>query len=290
MAYPRRTPVYTRANDHVLDAGQFFTELNGGTPFGERFDADIGRLPDDSDRARLADWERALRDDLGPLRPRPDLAVSLVLPQAGSLRGPKGNLLDRWVETAGLVAAVLAEAGAAVEIIGYTTTSWKGGASAAAWREAGRPPEPGRLCDLVHVVYKEFDTPWDADARQLFDLGARCGFVRENVDGEAYDFAAARLCARAAEARALVIFDKGQSLDDATLQANGRYFLDVDRAGALAHARAAGIALAAVSDTTPELGRAMIHPDEVRYRAPLASYDVRAAATAVLRPWLCQAG
>lgn len=290
MTYPRRTPVYTRANDRVLDARAFFAELNGGSPFGEIFGADIERLPDESDRERLAVTEGALREALGPLQPRPDLAVGLVLPQAGSLRGPKGSLLDRWVETASLVAALLAEAGAAVEIVGYTTTTWKGGRSAAAWRAAGRPAEPGRLCDLLHVVYKSFDTPWDADARHLFDLGARCGFVRENVDGEAYDFAAARLVEREAGERALLIFDKGQSMDEATAHANGRYFLDVDRAGAIAHARAAGIALAAVSDMTPELGRAMIHSDEVRYRSESAGYDVQAAAAAVLRPWLCPAG
>ncbi len=296
MTYPRATPVYTLAYDLVLDGRGFFDLLNTGYPDGRPFSPDTSRLPDDADRARLVEQAAAVTAALGKARARPDLAVSIVLPQAGSLRRMEreDSLFERWLDTTILVTEALVAAGAGVEIIGYTTVGWRGGRAAEEWRTANSPLRPGRLCDLLHIVYKAFDEAWTPEARHLLDLGARTGYMRENVDGEAYDFAAARLIARqSASERALLVFSKGLSVEDTTTSWNGGDgLLDSDRAAALEHARKAGIRLACIEDDDGLARASDFAPDEIRFagRGRGTGYDVTAATLAVLAPWLARQG
>lgn len=288
-AYPRRTRVYTRAHDRIVSAEAFFHELNSGTPFGHRFGADTEAMPGPDDVARIDRITVAVEAAFAPITPRPDLAVSLLLPQAGSLRGGKDSLYVGWVETATVLLAVLSRAGVAVEMIGYTTTSWKGGHSAEAWKAAGRPEDPGRLCDLLHVVYKAFDQDWTAETRHFLDLGTRAGFLRENVDGEAIDFAAERLIARSGAAeRGMIVFDKRESVEDVTIQFNGPALLAADRAAAIDHARNAGITFAVIGEQREHAPQTMFTDAENRYTANRYSHDPVAAAIAVLGPWFSQ--
>ncbi len=290
MAYPRATPVYTRAYDLVLDGRRFVDLLNTECPDGRSFSPDTARLPNEADQARLAEQAAAVTAALGETRARPDLAVSIVLPQAGSLGGygRKNCLFDRWLDTAILVTDALVAAGASVEIIGYTTVGWKGGKSAAEWKAAGRPEDPGRLCDLLHIVYKAFDEAWTPEARRLLDLGARTDYMRENVDGEAYDFAAARLLSHTcATERAMLIFSKQRSMDNVTIYINyDKRYLQWDRAAALAHARKARIGIVAIENDDGD--DADFTSEELRYASTKRGddYDTRSAALAVLRTWL----
>ena len=68
-------------------------------------------------------------------------------------------------------------------------------------RVAGRrqPANPGRLNDLRHIVYKSADMPWCARAGNWRMM--RDGLLKENIDGEALDWAYKRLLGRPSSAR-----------------------------------------------------------------------------------------
>ena len=63
---------------------------------------------------------------------------------------------------------------------------------------AGRPPTPGRLNDLRHIVYKSADEPWRR-AKKSLGLMMREGLLKENIDGEALLWAHNRLIGRPEE-------------------------------------------------------------------------------------------
>ena len=77
----------------------------------------------------------------------------------------------------------------------------EGRAVARALAAAGKPANPGRLNDLRHIIYKSADAPWRR-ARKNLGLMMREGLLKENIDGEALDWAHKRLlgAARAAQA------------------------------------------------------------------------------------------
>ncbi|MCK5919772.1 MAG: hypothetical protein KAG66_02450, partial [Methylococcales bacterium] len=106
-----------------------------------------------------------------------------------------------------------------------TTCAWKGGRSREKWVEAGYPPYPGRLNDLRHIVYKSADTPWRQSRRNL-GLMMRKGLLKENIDGEALEWAHARLVQRTEQRRILMMISDGAPIDDSTLSTNAGRFLE----------------------------------------------------------------
>lgn len=151
-----------------------------------------------------------------------DCAVTLLLDHSGSLRGDKICLVALL---AGLTSTYLHRLGVRHEVLGFTTSSWNGGTSTQQWREAGRPNAPGRLCDLLHVVHRAFDDP---EALNQADLRAmtRSGLLKENVDGEALEWAARRLTATGTARKILIVVSDGAPVDDPTLLVNGPNILD----------------------------------------------------------------
>jgi len=145
-----------------------------------------------------------------------DTVVSLLIDNSGSMRG-RPILLAAMA--ADLAARALERCGVACEVLGFTTQSWRGGKSARAWASAGRPAGPGRLGDLLHVVYKSASTPY-RQARLPLALMLRDDSLRENVDGEALLWAAARLRARPERRRLLLMISDGAPNERATLDAN----------------------------------------------------------------------
>jgi cobaltochelatase CobT len=89
----------------------------------------------------------------------------------------------------------------------------------------GRPPNPGRLNDLRHIVYKRADEPYRRSRRSL-GLMMREGLLKENIDGEALLWAHNRLIARAEERRILMVISDGAPVDDSTASANGGSYLE----------------------------------------------------------------
>ncbi|HEX6071952.1 MAG TPA: cobaltochelatase subunit CobT [Sphingomicrobium sp.] len=151
-----------------------------------------------------------------------DTIVSLLIDNSGSMRG-------RPIAIAAICADILTRTlercGVATEVLGFTTRGWKGGQSREAWLAAGRPPNPGRLNDLRHVVYKRADEPYRHSRRNL-GLMMREGLLKENIDGEALLWAHNRLIARAEERRILMVISDGAPVDDSTASANGGSYLE----------------------------------------------------------------
>lgn len=91
----------------------------------------------------------------------------------------------------------------------------KGGQARESWLAAGKPASPGRLNDLRHIVYKPADAPWRR-ARRNLGLMMREGLLKENIDGEALDWAHQRLLARSENRRILMMISDGAPVDDST--------------------------------------------------------------------------
>ena len=126
-----------------------------------------------------------------------DTSVTLLIDNSGSMRG---RPITVAATCADILARTLERCGVKVEILGFTTRAWKGGQSREAWLQAGKPANPGRLNDLRHLIYKSADAPWRR-ARKNLGLMMREGLLKENIDGEALDWAHQRLLgsARAAQ-------------------------------------------------------------------------------------------
>jgi cobaltochelatase CobT len=186
------------------------------------FDLDEGLL----DTARLTrvvvNPEHALSYKLEKDTDFRDTVVSLLIDNSGSMRG-------RPIAVAAMCADILARTlercGVKVELLGFTTRSWKGGQSRELWLREGKRPNPGRLNDLRHIVYKAADSPWRR-ARRNLGLMLREGLLKENIDGEAILWAHQRLLARQEQRRILMVISDGAPVDDSTLSANPGNYLE----------------------------------------------------------------
>ncbi len=118
-----------------------------------------------------------------------DTVVTLLIDNSGSMRG---RPITVAATCADILARTLERCAVKVEILGFTTRAWKGGQAREAWLQASKPANPGRLNDLRHLIYKSADAPWRR-ARKNLGLMMREGLLKENIDGEALDWAHQRL-------------------------------------------------------------------------------------------------
>ncbi|MCB1351619.1 MAG: cobaltochelatase subunit CobT [Rhodobacteraceae bacterium] len=186
------------------------------------FDLEEGTL----DAGRLA---RVVANPLTPLSFKQerdtdfrDTVVTLLLDNSGSMRGRPISIA---AISADVLARTLERCQVKVEILGFTTRAWKGGQSREAWLAAGRPQLPGRLNDLRHIVYKPADAPWRR-ARANLGLMMKEGLLKENIDGEALEWAHRRMLARNEARKVLMVISDGAPVDDSTLSVNPPSFLE----------------------------------------------------------------
>ena len=186
------------------------------------FDREEGIL----DPARLT---RVVTDPMQPLSFKiekdtdfRDTVVTLLIDNSGSMRG---RPITVAATCADILARTLERCGVKVEILGFTTRAWKGGQSREAWLQAGKPAAPGRLNDLRHIIYKAADAPWRR-ARRNLGLMMREGLLKENIDGEALDWAHKRLLARTEQRKILMMISDGAPVDDSTLSVNTGNYLE----------------------------------------------------------------
>jgi cobaltochelatase CobT len=151
-----------------------------------------------------------------------DTVVTLLIDNSGSMRGRPISIA---AISADILARTLERCAVKTEILGFTTRAWKGGQSREKWLAAGRPPKPGRLNDLRHIVYKPADAPWRR-ARRNLGLMMREGLLKENIDGEALLWAHSRLLARPEDRRILMVISDGAPVDDSTLSVNSGNYLE----------------------------------------------------------------
>ncbi|ALL12339.1 cobaltochelatase subunit CobT [Caulobacter henricii] len=186
------------------------------------FDLEEGML----DVARLT---RVIIDPTAPLSFKQeedqefrDTVVTLLIDNSGSMRG---RPIMVAAVCADILARTLERCGVKTEVLGFTTRAWKGGTSRDEWIKAGKPPAPGRLNDLRHIIYKAADSPWRR-ARKNLGLMMREGLLKENIDGEALMWAHQRLIGRPEARRILMVISDGAPVDDSTLSVNSGHYLE----------------------------------------------------------------
>ena len=186
------------------------------------FDLEEGYL----DSARLT---RIVTDPTAPLSFKMerdtefrDTVVTLLLDNSGSMRG---RPITVAASCADILARTLERCGVKVEILGFTTRAWKGGQSREMWLKDGKKANPGRLNDLRHIIYKSADAPWRRSRRNL-GLMMREGLLKENIDGEALDWAHKRLLGRSEQRKILMMISDGAPVDDSTLSVNPGNYLE----------------------------------------------------------------
>jgi cobaltochelatase CobT len=186
------------------------------------FDLEEGYL----DPARLV---RVVIDPMQPLSFKQerdakfrDTVVTLLLDNSGSMRG---RPITVAATCADILARTLERCGVSVEILGFTTRAWKGGQAREKWLKDGKPPSPGRLNDLRHIIYKSADAPWRR-ARRNLGLMMREGLLKENIDGEALLWAHNRLIGRPEQRKILMMISDGAPVDDSTLSVNPGNYLE----------------------------------------------------------------
>jgi cobaltochelatase CobT len=151
-----------------------------------------------------------------------DTIVTLLIDNSGSMRG---RPITVAAMSADILARTLERCGVKVEILGFTTRAWKGGQSRERWVQEGKRRNPGRLNDLRHIIYKAADAPWRR-ARKNLGLMLREGLLKENIDGEALEWAYRRLLARPEHRKILMVISDGAPVDDSTLSVNPSNYLE----------------------------------------------------------------
>ena len=186
------------------------------------FNLEEGQL----DASRL---EQVIVDPMSPLAfkqereiPFRDTIVTILIDSSGSMRGRSivtaamsGDILGRTLERCGV----------SVEILGFTTSAWRGGYSRELWLNSGKPANPGRLNDLLHIIYKDADVPWRR-CRKNLGLMMREDLLKENIDGEALLWAHNRLMYRQEQRKILMVISDGLPVDNSTLLANPSNYLE----------------------------------------------------------------
>lgn len=217
--------VYTRAFDRTATAAELPDLLLHASPDAERGFLLLGDKEWRGQIERATEIYDALSsaakppvDDAQRLR---DTAILLLVDQSGSMRGER----MAWV-AAGTrrLAEELLRRGGNVALAGYTTAGWHGGLARQQWLGRGKPARPGRLCTLLHIIYRPFGAAsFDVDGwRQMLNPD----ILRENVDGEALEWGAALLRKQAAERRILFVVSDGAPVDDSTLLHNDPSYLE----------------------------------------------------------------
>ncbi len=151
-----------------------------------------------------------------------DTIVTLLIDNSGSMRGRPITIAAICAD---ILSRTLERCSVKVEILGFTTKNWKGGQSREFWNKQEKPKSPGRLNDLRHIIYKGADTHWRQSKTNL-GLMLKEGLLKENIDGEAINWAFSRLKKRKEERKILMVISDGAPVDDSTLSVNSGDFLE----------------------------------------------------------------
>jgi cobaltochelatase CobT len=180
----------------------------------------------------ILDTARLMRVVIDPMHPLSfkmekdtnfrDTVVTLLIDNSGSMRG---RPITVAATCADILARTLERCSVKTEILGFTTRAWKGGQAREKWLAAGKSPNPGRLNDLRHIIYKAADEPWRR-ARKNLGLMMREGLLKENIDGEALIWAHNRLLGRPEQRRIMMVISDGAPVDDSTLSVNSGNYLE----------------------------------------------------------------
>ena len=218
--------VYTRRHDRVVNAGQLDSVLGPlSSDARVAFEAACAAY-----QSGLMGWRASL--DIAAIavgarigapltrEQRHDITVTFLVDNSGSMRGQRMLLAAATMTS---LTDMLVSLGISVEVLGFTTVSWKGGKARNTWGW-WRRPKPGRLCEVLHIIYRDaseqsLGIPWSIRNMLRPDL------PKENVDGEAVEWAAERLLKRREGRKVLLVLSDGAPVDDSTILANSLDFL-----------------------------------------------------------------
>jgi len=147
--------------------------------------------------------------------------VTLLLDNSGSMRGQPIVMSALACE---IIARMLEKFAIKTEILGFTTSDWKGGRARKMWESQGRSANPGRLSDLRHIIYKSANSSFKK-AKVNLGLMLKEGMLKENIDGEALLWAKSRLMQRDEKRKILLVISDGTPIDDSTNSANEQEIL-----------------------------------------------------------------
>jgi cobaltochelatase CobT len=214
---PRGYRVYTRAHVEIVTAQHLLKHYRhtwaiklAGQDFRASMAPQISAL---TTQAILAAGHSRVDTSL-----RANPLITVLIDLSGSMRGVNAQLAALTVEG---ISAFAETNGSGLEVLGFTTVDWHGKPARTDWLRNGKPPNPGRLCALRHVVFRSFDSR----SSQGLDLLFAHDFFRENVDGEAIEWALQRLRAAESSHRLLIYVSDGAPVDDSTLACNSADFL-----------------------------------------------------------------
>lgn len=177
--------VYTRQHDQVVDAASLLRQC--GLTFVAREAKEEFRRQMAARMSALTTRSLVLKDQTPKQLPTDaSLLITVLIDLSGSVKGASAQLAALAAQAVAAFADCFA---ARLEVLGFTTVDWQGRPVREIWLHQGRPACPGRLCALRHVVFRAFDDPQPPDLDLLF-VGDF--FFRENVDGEAIDWALTR--------------------------------------------------------------------------------------------------
>lgn len=150
-----------------------------------------------------------------------DCLVSFLIDCSGSMK----QSIETIAMLVDIFARALDQAGITSEILGFTTGNWNGGRVRQQWLQQGRPPNPGRLNERCHLIFKNADNSWRKSRPDIAALLKTPGF-REGLDGEAVEWACRRMRRHGEERKILLVISDGSPMDSATSQANDEFYLD----------------------------------------------------------------
>ncbi len=153
-----------------------------------------------------------------------DTLVTILIDNSGSMRGKPISVAAICAD---ILSRTLERCMVKVEILGFTTKHWKGGASREKWMKNDKPHLPGRLNDLRHIIYKSADTPW-RQAKNNMGLMLKEGLLKENIDGEALKWAFNKMYKRKEDRKILMVISDGAPVDDSTLSTNTSDYLETN--------------------------------------------------------------
>ena len=153
-----------------------------------------------------------------------DTLVTILIDNSGSMRGKPISVAAICAD---ILSRTLERCMVKVEILGFTTKHWKGGASREKWMKNDKPQFPGRLNDLRHIIYKSADTQW-RQSKNNIGLMLKEGLLKENIDGEALKWAFNKMNKRREDRKILMVISDGAPVDDSTLSTNTSDYLEAN--------------------------------------------------------------
>ena len=170
-----------------------------------------------------------------PHQPLADCMLSFLIDCSGSMRQHAeavALLVDSFSRALDLAAVEH-------EILGFTTGAWNGGRARRDWLRAGQPRHPGRLNEVTHLVFKARESSWRRSRAGIAAL-LKPDLYREGVDGEAVQWAVARMQGLGHRRRLLLVISDGCPMDTASENVNPPGYLERHLVDVVERARARG--------------------------------------------------